>query len=301
MTLLTILGPTASGKTALAAHVAHAIGGEIISADSRQVYREMNIGTGKDYDDYIVEGQKIPYHLIDIAEPGSEYNIYLYQSDFLAAYQDICSRKRLPILCGGSGMYLEAILKGYRLTPAAPNHAYRQQLENKSDDELMEIILSFKKPHNSTDFVSRERMIRAVEIGKQNAHVVPGSDTFPKIESKVFGIRLERAQTCDRIMQRLGIRLKNGMIEEVSSLLKKGLTPAQLKFYGLEYKYLVMYLENELSYDEMFRQLNIAIRQFAKRQMTWFRRLERSGVEIKWIDGSLSDEEKTNLVLKEFR
>jgi tRNA dimethylallyltransferase len=294
--LITILGPTASGKTALAARVAYDLNGEVISADSRQVYRGMNLGTGKDYDDYTVKGQKIPNHLIDIVEPGYEYNVFEYQQDFVKAYNDIISRGKLPILCGGSGMYLEAVLKGYRMKPKGNDPDFRHSLERNTDDELRNILKELRTPHNITDLADRERLIRAIEIASATEAGEKGPCDFPQIRSMIFGIRFEREELRWRITDRLARRLENGMIEEVQELLKKGLTIDQLKFYGLEYKYIAGYLNEETDYDTMFRLLNTAIHQFAKRQMTWFRRMERNGIMIHWIDGAIDPQVKVGII-----
>ncbi len=283
--MITILGPTASGKTAVAAHLAYVLDGEVISADSRQVYRGMSIGTGKDLTEYTVNGKKVPYHLIDIADPGYEYNIYEYQQDFLAAYSDIVSRGKLPVLCGGSGMYLESVLKKYYLKKMAPGLKTFETLSQKTDSELKDLLISLKSQHNTTDLLDRTRMIRAIMIGMTPDEKAE-EKVFPEqVNSSNFGIHWERSLLRERITRRLQTRLESGMIEEVKELLNKGLTPGQLKFYGLEYRYIVLYLENKLDYNEMFRLLNIAIHQFAKRQMTWFRKMERSGIQIHWLRG----------------
>jgi tRNA dimethylallyltransferase len=281
MTLITILGPTASGKTALATHLAYETGGEIISADSRQVYRGMDIGTGKDLTEYTIIGTKIPVHLIDIHDPGYEYNIFEFQKDFADAYEEITGRGKQPILCGGSGMYLESVLKGYNLSSIQKDPKWEESLQQKTDDELKQLLLSYRIPHNTTDFTDRERLIRALAI----ANSTKTKTTSSPIVTQLFGIRFDRETLRQRITQRLEYRLKNGMIEEVERLLASGFTPDQLKFYGLEYRYVTMYLNKEIEYTEMFRLLNIAIHQFAKRQMTWFRRMERNGFTIHWLEG----------------
>jgi tRNA dimethylallyltransferase len=288
--VLTILGPTASGKTALAARAAYEFDGEVISADSRQVYRGMSIGTGKDLSDYIVNGKDVPYHLIDIAEPGYEYNIFEYQRDFLKAYRDILSRGKLPVLCGGSGMYLESVLKQYKLKETKAGKDSYNILSKKTDEELKEMLFSLKTPHNTTDLIDRNRMIRAILISMAPDEK-PGETVFPEqIPSRIFGIHWERAMIRERITKRLEDRLEHGMIEEVRELMNRGLTSDQVKFYGLEYRYITLYLENNLDYNEMVRLLNIAIHQFAKRQMTWFRKMEKKGMKIFWLDGSASPE-----------
>jgi len=299
--MITILGPTASGKTALAAHLAYVLDGEVISADSRQVYRGMSIGTGKDLSEYRVNGKKVPYHLIDIVDPGYEYNIFEFQQDFLKAYSDIISRGKLPVLCGGSGMYLESVLRKYRLKKTEPGLKTHEVLSQKTDKELKDLLLSLKTPHNTTDLLDRSRMIRAILIGMAPDEKT-GEDVFPEqMPSLIFGIHWERALLRERITNRLQTRLEQGMIEEVRELLDMGLTPDQLKFYGLEYRYITLYLEKKLDYNEMFRLLNIAIHHFAKRQMTWFRKMEKSGLTIHWIGGKTSMDEKimeVNKVIK---
>ena len=290
--LITITGPTASGKTGFAARLAHRLNGEIISADSRQVYREMNLGTGKDYDDYIVEGAKIPFHLLDIKEPGYKYNVYEFQQDFLEVYQDIRLRNKMPFLVGGTGMYIEAVTRGYKLVPVPVNDFLRAELQDKSLSELVEMLKKLRPDlHNSTDTNHKKRTIRAIEIARyyeENDHL---DISFPKLNTLMFGIKYDRESRRRRITQRLKIRLETGMIEEVEMLLKK-VKPEDLIFYGLEYKYLTLYLTGELSKDEMFKKLEIAIHQFAKRQMTWFRKMEREGTVIHWIDGHLPMGEK---------
>jgi tRNA dimethylallyltransferase len=290
--MITILGPTASGKTAFAAHLAYALDGEVISADSRQVYRGMSIGTGKDLSEYTVNGKTVPYHLIDIADPGYEYNIYQYQQDFLAAYNDITSRGKLPVLCGGSGLYLESVLKKYRLGKMNPSVETLESLSQKTDKELKDLLLSMKAQHNTTDLLDRQRMIRAILI-RMTQDENAGGIIFPEqMTSYVFGLHWERYLLRERITDRLKTRLDQGLIEEVKELLNKGLTTEQLKFYGLEYRYITLYIENKLDYNEMFRLLNIAIHQFAKRQMTWFRKMERAGLMIHWIEGTMTMDKK---------
>ena len=290
--MITILGPTATGKTGFATYLASQLNGEIISADSRQVYRGMDIGTGKDIADYTIEGQQIPYHLIDIVDPGYEYNVFEFQKDFLKAYEDIDERERLPILCGGTGMYIESILKGYKLIDVPNNEALRAQLEEKSDQDLEELLKSFKNIHNTTDISERDRLIRAIEIQKYYDEHPEIDTSFPDISSLILGINFDRRVVRSRITDRLEQRLQNGMLEEVENLLKNGTTAEQLKFYGLEYRFITQYIEGEISYNEMFRRLNTAIHQFAKRQMTWFRRMEKQGFEIHWLDGNCSHAEK---------
>ncbi len=290
--LLVILGPTAGGKTAVAARWAYLNDGEIISADSRQVYRGMTIGTGKDYADYVVEGRRIPYHCIDIAEPGYKYNVYEYQKDFLKAYEDIVARGKTPVLCGGSGMYIEAVIKGYRLTEVPVDEELRRELDKKSDAELEALLASLKTMHNRSDTDTRKRMIRAVEIAKYQSEHPQTESEYPEIRPLLIGVAYDREARRQRITRRLRQRLAEGMIDEAQRLLDGGLTSEQLEYYGLEYKYLAKYLTGELSYDAMFEQLNTAIHQFAKRQMTWFRHMERNGAQILWLDGHVSLDQK---------
>ena len=295
--MLTILGATAGGKTSVAARMAYILNGEIISADSRQVYKGMDLGTGKDLEDYIVEDKPIPYHLIDIAEAGYKYNVYEYQKDFLNAYSNIQSKKKFPVFCGGSGMYLEAVLKGYKLIPVPANPELRKELEKKETEELIQILKSFKKLHNTTDIDSRKRVIRAIEIETYYDKSEDIDDYFPDINSLIAGIKFDRDSRRRRITERLRQRLKEGMIEEVKRILDQGVAPEDLIYYGLEYKYLTHYVLGEISYDEMFKQLETAIHQFAKRQMTWFRGMERKGFKIHWIDGYAPMKEKTDRIL----
>lgn len=282
--LITILGPTASGKTSLAATLAARLKTEIISGDSRQVYRRMDLGTGKDLSDYVVDGYKVPYHLIDIVEPGYKYNVFEYQRDFLVAYEDIKARGLLPILCGGTGMYLESILKGYRLLPVPENKELRERLASKSLEELTDILSRYKKLHNSTDVDTVKRAIRAIEIEEYYLTQDVNARSFPEIHSLIIGVDIDRNLRRQKITNRLKKRLQEGMVDEVRALLEEGINPDDLIYYGLEYKYLTLYAVGKLSYDEMFSQLEIAIHQFAKRQMTWFRGMERRGFQIYWID-----------------
>ena len=300
--MITILGPTASGKTTLAAHLAARIGGEIISADSRQVYRRMDIGTGKDLDDYVVDGKQIPYHLIDIAEPGTKYNLFQYQQDFHDAYNDIKSRGATPILCGGTGLYIEAALKGYALSPVPQNPELRARLEGKSLEELTSMLVTLKQKngsvmHNTTDVDTAQRAIRAIEIETYNAEHPTEERQMPKIDSLVIGVNIDRESRREKITKRLRQRLENGMVEEIRSIIDSGVAPEDLIYYGLEYKYVTEYVIGKTTYDEMFRSLEIAIHQFAKRQMTWFRGMERRGTVIHWIDASLPMEEKIEQIL----
>lgn len=301
--MITILGPTASGKTPVAAHLAAEIGGEVISADSRQVYRRMDIGTGKDLDDYMVNGHPIPYHLIDIAEPGTKYNLFQYQQDFFDAYETIRSRGAMPILCGGTGLYIEAVLKGYHLSPVPQNQELRDALEGKSLDELTQMLTALKEKtgsnmHNKTDVDSCQRAIRAIEIETYNlAHPTPKRE-LPPVESLIIGIDIDRELRREKITRRLKARLDGGMVDEVKALLEEGIPADDLIYYGLEYKFVTEYLTGQSSYDEMFTRLEIAIHQFAKRQMTWFRGMERRGFKINWIDATLPMEEKVDKIVK---
>jgi len=292
--IITILGPTASGKTSFAANLATNLNAEIISGDSRQVYRGMDIGTGKDLKDYIVGQRMIPYHLIDIVDAGYEYNIFEYQKDFYKVFNEIKDRRKIPILCGGSGMYIESILNGYKLIQVPENKVLRDELEKIKTEKLVKILSSYGSLHNISDTSDRKRLIRAIEIQQYHKTNKDIQTKLPAIKSIVFGIDLERDEVRNRITKRLKTRLQEGMIEEVKELMRKGLSSEQIKFYGLEYKFLTAYINDELSYDEMFRQLNTAIHQFAKRQMTWFRRMEKKGFKINWIDGKLNLETKIN-------
>ena len=297
--MLTILGPTASGKTPLAAALAKRIGGEIISADSRQVYRRMDIGTGKDLGDY----DGVPYHLIDICEPGTKYTLFQYQQDFFDAYQDIRARGVQPILCGGTGLYIEAVLKGYKLSPVPQNPELRQRLENHSLDELTQMLVELKRKnqstmHNTTDVDSCQRAIRAIEIETYNLeHPVPRRE-LPSVASIIIGVDIDRELRRQKITRRLKARLEEGMIDEVRALLDEGIAPEDLIYYGLEYKFVTEHLIGQTTYDEMFRRLEIAIHQFAKRQMTWFRGMERRGFHIHWIDATRPTDEKVNMIME---
>ncbi|MGI6243029.1 MAG: tRNA (adenosine(37)-N6)-dimethylallyltransferase MiaA [Prevotella sp.] len=297
--LITILGPTACGKTSLAAALAYDLNAEIISADSRQVYRGMDIGTGKDLADYVVQGRQIPYHLIDIAEPGTKYNLYRYQQDFLKAYSDIVARGVQPILCGGTGLYIEAVLKGYALSTVPQNPMLRAKLENKTIDQLTSILIDLKRKngsnmHNTTDVDSCQRAIRAIEIETYNLEHTADRREMPAIPSIVVGIDIDRDERRRKITNRLKQRLESGMVDEIRDLLDRGIPSEDIIYYGLEYKYVTEYVIGKLSYDEMFRQLEIAIHQFAKRQMTWFRGMERRGITIHWLDARLPMEQKIN-------
>ena len=288
--LVTILGPTACGKTPLAVAFAKEIDGEIISADSRQVYKRMDIGTGKDLAEY----KDIPYYLIDICEPGSKYTVYNYQHDFLEAYNQICSKDKFPIMCGGSGLYLESILRAYRMSPVPINDTLRKSLEGKSLDELTKILSSYRQLHNTTDTDTKKRAIRAIEIETYYQQYPQDKTDFPQLDSLVIGLDVPREIRREKITLRLKKRLEEGMVEEVQSLLHEGIPAENIIYYGLEYKYVTEYVIGKISYEEMFRNLEIAIHQFAKRQMTWFRGMERRGIKINWIDYFLSTDEKVS-------
>ena len=305
--MITILGPTASGKTPLAAALAGKIGGEIISADSRQVYRRMDIGTGKDLADYRLniknETLNIRYHLIDICEPGTKYNLFQYQQDFFDAYQDIRSRGVVPILCGGTGLYIEAVLKGYKLSPVPQNPELRAKLEGKSLDELTQMLVELKAQngstmHNKTDVDSCQRAIRAIEIETYNLENPVPRRELPPVDSLIVGVNIDREARREKITRRLKARLEEGMIDEVKGLLDEGIPADDLIYYGLEYKFVTEYIVGKTTYDEMFTRLEIAIHQFAKRQMTWFRGMERRGFKIHWIDALQPMEAKVNEILR---
>ena len=295
--LITILGPTASGKTPLAAHLADKLGTEIISGDSRQIYRRMDLGTGKDLVDYVVDGRPVPYHLIDIVEPGYKYNVFEYQRDFLKAYEDIKVRGKMPVLCGGTGMYIESVLKGYRLLPVPENPELRASLEGKSLEELTRILEGYKKLHNSTDVDTAKRAIRAIEIEEYYNQQPLEYGEFPSLNSLIIGVDIDRELRREKITRRLKQRLDEGMVDEVKSLLAEGIPAENLIYYGLEYKFLTQYAIGELTYEAMFHQLEIAIHQFAKRQMTWFRGMERRGFNIHWLDATLPMEEKVEQII----
>ena len=327
--MITILGPSASGKTPVAARLAAEIGGEIISADSRQVYRRMDIGTGKDLKDYTVQSSEfkvqsaeffagrsgraerrvhssecdVPYHLIDICEPGTKYNLFQYQQDFYDAYQDIRSRGAVPILCGGTGLYIEAVLKGYKLSPVPQNQPLRDSLEGRSLEELTQMLVELKarngsNMHNTTDVDSCQRAIRAIEIETYNLEHPTPLRELPPVESVIIGINIDRELRREKITRRLKARLEEGMVGEVQALLDEGIAPDDLIYYGLEYKFVTEYLTGQTTYDEMFKGLEIAIHQFAKRQMTWFRGMERRGFQINWIDATLPMEEKISQIIQ---
>lgn len=301
--MITILGPTASGKTSIAAALASRIGGEIISADSRQVYRRMDIGTGKDLADYEVGGKHIPYHLIDIAELGYKYNLFEYQRDFHTAYDDITSRGRTPVLCGGTGLYIEAVLNGYALSPVPQNQELRDSLSAKSLDELTAMLKALKEQtgsnmHNRSDVDTVQRAIRAIEIETYNLQHPTPEREMPGISSLVIGVDVDRETRRRRISDRLEARLHEGMIDEVKGLLAEGVSAESLMYYGLEYKFVTEYVTGKTTYNDMLSRLEIAIHQFAKRQMTWFRGMERRGIHINWIDASLPMDDKVELIME---
>ena len=292
--MLAVVGPTACGKTSLAVDVALAVdGAEIISADSRQVYCGMDIGTGKDIAEYTRDGVTVPTHLLDIVDAGEKYNLFEFQRDFLTSYEDIRSRGAFPVMCGGSGLYVESVLRGYRLLPVPENPELRVRLEEKSLEELTAILAGYKSLHNNTDTDSKKRAIRAIEIEEYYLTCPVEERSFPQVNALVVGVSVDRDVRRERISRRLRERLKEGMVDEVRSLLDSGVTPDQLIYYGLEYKYLTLYLTGAMKYDEMVHGLEIAIHQFAKRQMTWFRGMEKRGVDIRWIDAS---QERAQLV-----
>lgn len=296
--LIVITGATAGGKTSVAANLALKLDAEIISADSRQIYRGMDIGTGKDLEDYTINGIRIPYHLIDIADAGYKYNVFEFRKDFFRVYSDIVSRGKTAILCGGTGLYIEAAIKNYELVKVPVNEELRKNLENLDITELEKILVSYKKMHNRSDLDTTKRAIRAIEIAEyysRNEHV---KEETPEIKPVIFGIYFDRDQRRARITERLKQRLENGMIEEAQRLLDSGVTHEDMEYYGLEYKFLSWYLSGKISYDELFAGLNTAIHQFSKRQMTWFRRMEKDGTKIHWIDGNLSLEEKIRDIME---
>ena len=281
--LITVLGPTASGKTRFAVQLADRLVAEIISGDSRQVYRRMDLGTGKDLDDYRIGDRSVPYHLIDIVEPGTKYNVFEYQRDFLEAYNDIRRRGRKVVLCGGTGLYIESVLRAYRLSPVPQNPELRERLADKSLEELTALLATYKSLHNTTDVDTAQRAIRAIEIEEYYRQTPLDRRPFPKIESLTLGVDVSREVRRERISQRLRKRLDEGMCGEVERLLAEGIKPEDLIYYGLEYKYVTLYVTGQITFDEMAQQLEIAIHQFAKRQMTWFRGMERRGTPILWI------------------
>ena len=299
--LLVVTGPTASGKTSLAAAIAKKVGGEIISADSRQVYRGMNIGTGKDYDDYLIDGTRLPCHLIDIADPGYKYNVFEYQRDFIKVYSDLKERKVFPVVCGGSGMYADSIITGYKMIEVAPDSGLRIKLEKKTMEELKAILLTYKNLHNNSDLDTKKRIIRAIEIAHFEKNKEKKKGEIPKLKSLVIGVNFERELRRKRISERLKKRLDDGMVDEVKQLIDNGINTDTLIYYGLEYKFITLYLTGKITFDEMARDLEIAIHQFAKRQMTWFRGMEKRGIKINWLDGEMPMEEKVDRVLKLLR
>jgi len=294
--LICVTGPTACGKTSFAVQLADFFKGEIISADSRQVYRNMDLGTGKDLDEYTYKGKKIPYHLIDICDAGYKYNVFEYQRDFVEVWNKLQERQVMPILCGGSGLYVESILKGYKLLPVPINETLRENLKDKTLKELAELLSTYGKMHNVTDLDTKKRAIRAIEIEEYYSKNPKENTSFPEINPLVLAIDISREVRRNRITERLKQRLNNGMVEEVKSIIDSGVKPEKLIYYGLEYKYITMYLLSEISYEEMFEKLNIAIHQFAKRQMTWFRKMEKSGIKINWLPFDISNEEKIAFV-----
>jgi tRNA dimethylallyltransferase len=298
MDLITVLGPTATGKTQFAVQLTGLIGGEIISADSRQVYRGMDIGTGKDLNDYIVNGKQISYHLIDIVDAGEKYNVFRYQSDFLKVYDNLKSKNILPVLCGGSGMYIEAVLKGYKLINVPVNESLREMLNKYSLQELEQKLKQYGQLHNKTDVDTKKRAIRAIEIAEYYKTHPDIDFSFPEIKSLIFGIKFDRKIVKERITYRLKERLQQGMIDEVEELIKQGVDTDTLEYYGLEYKFIVKFLKKELSYNHMVEKLNVAIHQFSKRQMTWFRKMERQGFKIYWIDGELPEDKKISTAME---
>lgn len=294
--LIVILGPTASGKTSFAARLANYIGGEIISADSRQVYQHMDIGTGKDYDDYMVNGEQIPVHLLDICEPGYKYNVYEFQKDFFTAFEDIQKRAKWPILCGGTGLYIEAVINHYKMLPVPRNSELRESLKNKSLSELEKILASFRRLHNTTDSDTVERALRAIEIESYYQENPGMIQKLPELKPLILGMQIDRTERRRKITARLKQRLNEGMIKEVKNLLDAGISPEALIYYGLEYKFITLYLQGQLSYEAMFADLNQSIHRFAKRQMTWFRKMERKGTQIHWLDINISLDERVKIV-----
>ena len=296
--LITIIGPTASGKTTLACHLAYDLNTEIISGDSRQVYKSMDIGTGKDLADYTVNGAQIPYHIIDIREAGEKYNIFEYQHDFHNAYSEIKNKGRIPVLCGGSGLYIESVLKGYSLVNVPENKDLRKKYEEKSLEDLTNILSGYRGLHNTTDVDTAQRAIRAIEIEEYKKQHPLEQNEYPPLNSLIIGVNIDRELRREKISNRLRARLNEGMIEEIQGILDKGVLPEDLIYYGLEYKYVTLYLLKQLSYEEMFTQLEIAIHQFAKRQMTWFRGMEKRGIHIHWIEATLPMKVKVEKILE---
>ena len=296
--ILVITGPTATGKTRLAALVADRLGGEVISADSRQVYRGMDIGTGKDLSDYTIDSRSVPVHMVDIVDAGYRYNVFEYQRDFLKVFEDLSARGVFPVVCGGSGMYVDSIVSGYRLVQVPVNAQLRELLAGRSLEELTEILSHYKSLHNKTDVDTVKRAVRAIEIADYYSNHPVDESPFPVRNPLVTAVFVDRETRRQRISDRLRTRLDEGMIEEVQRLLAGGIHPDDLVYYGLEYKYITLYLMNRLSRDEMVQKLEVEIHRFAKRQMTWFRGMERRGIAINWIDGQLPDNEKAGLIIR---
>ncbi len=282
--LVVILGPTASGKTTFATHLAHKIEGEIISADSRQIYRGMDLGTGKDIEDYTIDGQEIPYHLIDIVDAGYKYNVFEYQSDFFKAFEQVQKKDKWPVMCGGTGMYIESVLKKYKLINVPVDQELRDSLQGKNLKELTDMLASYKALHNQTDTDTVKRAIRAIEIEEYYKNNPEIEVELPEVNPLIIGVNIDREARRRKITSRLKKRIDEGMIDEVKRLLDAGVAPDDLIYYGLEYKYLTMHVTGELTYKQMFDKLNVSIHQFAKRQMTWFRGMERKGFNIHWMD-----------------
>jgi len=296
-TLITIIGPTASGKTRLAVHLANVLDAEIISGDSRQVYRGMDIGTGKDLTEYTIGEKYIPFHLIDIADAGYKYNVYEYQRDFMQVYTSVCERGKQAVLCGGTGLYVESVLRGFNLMPVPADEALRSRLEKHTLPDLIHLLSTYKKLHNTTDVDTVKRAIRAIEIEEYYRIHPDVQSNFPEIPNRVFGLQLDREERRKRISQRLRVRLEEGMVEEVQALLDQGIPVEDLIYYGLEYKYVSLYITGALSFTELFSQLEIAIHQFAKRQMTWFRGMEKRGISITWLDALDDTDENVQAIL----
>ena len=295
--LITILGPTASGKTHLAVNLAKEIDGEVISADSRQAYQGMDIGTGKDLDEFTIDGKQIPYHLIDIKKAGYEYNVFEFQQDFIRVVQGILKRGKTPILCGGTGLYLSSALAKEQLISVPENKVLREELNLKKKSELIEELASLKTLRTSLEATDKERIIRALEIEyfkKEN----PIAPAMPVLEHTVFGMEVDRSISKEKITQRLSERLNQGLVKEVETLLTKGVTTEQLKLYGLEYRFVTEFIEGELNFNDMYQKLNSAIHLFAKKQMTWFRKMQRQGISIHWLHTETSIEEKISTIRK---
>ena len=298
--LLTILGPTASGKTHLAVCLANVLDAEIISGDSRQVYRGMDIGTGKDLSEYIIGGKQILYHLIDIVDAGYKYNVYEYQHDFMQAYASVLKKEKQAILCGGTGLYMESVLRGYKLVPVPVNPNLRNSLEGRFLQELTTLLSGYKKLHNTTDINTVKRAVRAIEIEDYYCSHPEIQPEFQKVPNLVFGLSIDREDRRKRISKRLKERLEEGMIDEIKLLMDNGLSAEDLIYYGLEYKYITLYITGKLSYQDMFGQLEIAIHQFAKRQMTWFRGMEKRGIKIHWLDALSGTDRNIQKILEVF-